>query len=172
MGDARRTWGFRSKTRDGASEQEAEDKTMGSRTEYGASVSEEGRVRAEEADATGEGSSRYSMVSVPSRRGSGLDVVSSQGRFVTARLTTGTRHERVIHESKSVRKRAVSSSHGSPGRSPPRPAPQVPIDDPEIAIRREHDGTIGVQYCLNAIVAEVNASGFRDSSLHVFLFFF
>jgi len=41
-----------------------------------ASVPEEDRARAERAETSREGSSRYSMVSVPSRRGSGLDVAS------------------------------------------------------------------------------------------------
>lgn len=59
-----------------------------SRTGRTARASEDGRARAEKADTAREGSSRYSMVSVPSRRGSGLDVASSRGRFIIVRLTT------------------------------------------------------------------------------------
>lgn len=73
---------------------------------YGASVPEDDRARPERAETTREGSSRYSMASVPSRRGSGLDVVSLRGRFVAGAFHVGYA-TRVIHESKSERERAV-----------------------------------------------------------------
>lgn len=60
---------------------------------YGASVPEDDRALTERAETTREGSSRYSMASVPSRRGSGLDVASSRGRFVAGAFHVVTRRE-------------------------------------------------------------------------------
>lgn len=50
---------------------------------------EDGRARTETAETARDGSSRYSMVSVPSRRGSGLDVaMSCMGELTLVDSTT------------------------------------------------------------------------------------
>lgn len=159
-------WEFRSKTR----ERKAEDRAGVQNGTNGASVSGDDRARAEQADAACEGSSRYSMVSVPSRHGSGLDVASSQGKFVSVRLTT-VRLTRPSNPWIKIGAKARGViAHGSPGRPPPRPAPRVSIDDPEVAIRGIHGGTIAFLRCLGATLLELLISRV-DCSFNVSLLF-
>lgn len=72
-----------------------------------ASVPEVGRAAAKEAEPACGGPSRYSMVSVPSRHGSGLDVVLSNERFVVHSCPSAITVLPVIYELKSRRDNAI-----------------------------------------------------------------
>lgn len=72
-----------------------------------ASVPEVGRAGAKEAEPACGGPSRYSMVSVPSRHGSGLDVVLSSEGFVVRSCSSTITVLPVIYELKSRRDNVI-----------------------------------------------------------------
>lgn len=98
---------YRGKSKGGYSAGNDEDRPVCAMRTGSTSVPEVGRTGAKEAEPACGGPPRYSMVSVPSRHGSGLDVVlSSEGFFVRSCSSTITVLP-VIYELKSRRDNVI-----------------------------------------------------------------